>query len=131
MNRSWLSIAILFAIVIVGFLALYLRTTDGVVPAREPEPPIRIEGITYEHSFEDGTHFFSGTATVPTRCTPLTATTTLSDGVIRVELAAERIEGVCLELRTERSFDAEIEAPEGTAFEFYGNGEPVAATTTP
>lgn len=134
MNRSWLSIAILFAIIIVGFLALYLRTTDGVAVEEAQEEPIRIGSVTYEHSFEDGVHSFSGTASVPTRCIAVTATTSVADGTpasIRIELSAPKAEGICLELPAEREFAVEAEAPEDASFEFYGNGEILAATTTP
>lgn len=126
--RRWLSIIIVLGTVVIGFIALYLRTSEDVPFVPEAPPPATIESLTYTSSFEDGVHTITGEASVGTRCTPLTAVATLTEGVspvIRVELTAPIDETVCLRLKTVKEFEVTIEAPEDSPIEFYANTVPI------
>lgn len=126
--RRWLSIIIVLGTVIIGFLALYLRTSEDVPFVPEAPPPATIESVSFTSSYEDGVHTITGEATVGTRCTPLTSRATLTEGVppvISVDLTAPVDESVCLRLKTVKEFEVTIEAPEDAPIELYANTVPV------
>lgn len=122
--RRWLSIIIVLGTVVIGFLVLYLRTSEDVPFVLETPPPATIESVSFSSSFKNGVRTITGEATVATRCTPLTALATLTDGVppvIRVDLTAPVDESVCLRLKTVKEFEVTIEAPEDSPIELYAN----------
>lgn len=124
--RRWLPISIVLGTVVVGFLALYLRTSEDPPFVPEAAPIATIASVSYTDSFAKGTHTISGKATVGTRCTPLTAAAVLTEGappVIRIDLTAPADESVCLTLDTVRTFEVTIAAPEDSPIELYANME--------
>lgn len=131
--RVWIGVGIFLGVFIIAFAIFALRTTEGPAPVSHEESTVAvITGVTVTdtYSSKTGLHTIKGTAKVPTACTPLTATTSMSEAsstVIRVDLTATRDAGVCLELPTEVPFSVTSSAPKNDSVEVYTNGT-LAAT---
>jgi hypothetical protein len=130
--RVWIGVGIFLGVFIIAFAIFALRTTEG--PAPVPEAPSDVAAVsdvtvTDTYSSKSGLHTIKGTATVPTPCTPLAATTSMSTAsstVIRVDLTATRDTGVCLQMLTPVPFSVTSDAPKDDSVEVYVNGALVA-----
>lgn len=129
--RLWPSILIVTLIVIVGFLTLFLRTSEA--PSIETVVSPRILTAAYASEYEDNGYLFSGTARVPNRClsVEVSGVYDAADNVITISLSNAPDEGICLEIETDVAFEIFVEAPEGAIAKFTANGEPVVATLLP
>ncbi len=134
--RVWTILGVFLGVLIIAFGIFVLRITESEVPDEAPAAPSAapITDIHFLDSYRKGTHSINGSATVPTACTTLNASSTVyaatasSSDVLRVDLSAPADTGICLELPTKQTFSVSDDASADAVIEIYANG--VLATTT-
>lgn len=129
--RLWPSILIVTLIVIVGFLTLFLRTTEA--PSGDAPVALRIVSVSYASEYEENGYALSGTARVPNRCLTVAAAAAYDAGnnIITIALTNDPIKGICLEVETDVPFEVFVEAPEEATVAFTANGESITPTLLP
>jgi hypothetical protein len=134
--RTWIGIAIFVAILLLGFILFSFKLSEGPAATPEPAPTnAEITNIQVKDKITKGVHAISGSATVPTACTTLSANSSVIAGenasstpVIRIDLSAPLDTGMCLELPTAISFTFSIRADPAASIEVYANGAPASTT---
>lgn len=137
--RFWIGIGIFVAVILIAFALFVLHITGSprAVPAASLPAfsPITSISIDDTYSSKTGLHTIKGSATVPTPCTTLTATSSVTTGAdasstdtIRIDLAAPRDTDICLDLPNAKSFTLTVKAGKNAEAVVYANGE--LATTT-
>ncbi len=133
--KKWMATGIFLVVVIIAFGVFVFHITESTAP----ETPMLDSGnaaiteIQLTNKYSKGVHTVRVTASVPTACTALSATSSLVDSTstptIRVDLAAPVDEGMCLQLLTPHTFTLSVSAPANAPVMLYTNG--AFATTTP
>ncbi|HVX90526.1 MAG TPA: hypothetical protein VHC20_02705 [Candidatus Paceibacterota bacterium] len=137
--RFWIGIGIFVAVIVIAFALFVLHITGSPRTAIAPSVPsfatITDVHLSDTYSSKSGLHTIKGSATVPTPCTSLTATSTVtqngdasSTDTIRIDLRAPRDTGICLTVLDEKSFSLSVEASKSAEIVVYANGA-LASTT--
>jgi hypothetical protein len=128
--RRFRAAAFIIACVILASFVLSAPHTRDIVE----ESPALIATTTVQSSvairdvFKKGTHTITGSLSAPNLCTSLTATTTLVDKRIQVNISMPEDVGVCLQEISMLKFSTSVVAPVNTPIDVLVNG--VTATTT-
>lgn len=140
MRPAWIAIGTFFAVVIAvtlffGFFLLFGASKD--VPAQRSSMAGSASDITLlsvSDSYHKGMHTITGTLMLPTACTPFAATTSPEGNGgtngIRVDIASEVDDGVCLALPATTTFTATAAGAASSTVSVYLNGA-LATTTAP
>jgi hypothetical protein len=131
MRPVWIALGTFVAVVLAGALFFALRITEGPAPkaaSTSPEAPaITLQSAS--DAYRAGIHTIKGSLTLPTACTPFTATTSQDAAGIRVDIASQPDSGVCLALPAAKTFSVTAEGDASSSVSIYVNG--ALATTTP
>jgi hypothetical protein len=134
--RIWIGVGIFLGVLIIGFAFFVFRITEGPVTPSAPEAPITgiSEVQVLSDTYKKGVHTIKGTATVPTACTTLNATSSAADYAstsaqgIRINLSAETDDGICLDIPTQAYFSITQTAEQNATVSVYANGELITST---
>lgn len=135
--RLWLGIGVFAAVVVIAFALFVLHITSSPhtteVPSQVLYASITDVRIKDSYSSKTGVHSISGSGTVPSACTVLSATSTVSvpedassTPTIRIDLTAPIDTGTCLELPTPEAFSLSVKAASNSSIEVFANGERVS-----
>jgi hypothetical protein len=131
MRPAWIALGTFGAVVLAGALFFALRITEGPAPktarALPEAPAVALESAS--DSYHAGVHTIKGTLTLPTACTPFTATTSQSADGIRVDIASQPDDGICLALPSSKQFSVTADGDVSSSVSIFVNG--ALATTTP
>lgn len=135
--RIWIGVGAFLGVLIIGFAFFVFRISEGPVPSPSPKASTtEISDVHVSDTYKKGVHTVKGTATVPTACTTLTATSSVieeastSESIIRIDLSAEPDTGTCLKLPTEMKFSITQSADHGASIAVYANGEFATGSTS-
>lgn len=132
-SRLWVLVAIITAIILIGFVFSVPHTRDTGVPVTE-SATTSIPVVTLRDSFKKGVHTITGSLTAKNACSAVRAEATLlgetsSTDSILVALSVSEDSGLCLQVPTRVSFTTTVSAGARLPITVTVNG--AAATTTP
>jgi hypothetical protein len=130
MRPAWIAIGTFFVVVLCAVLFFAIRITEGPSQAvrKTATASSSVTLLSVKDSYSKGTHTVSGSVLVPTVCTPLTATSSVSETAIRVDVNSTEDTKVCLQLPATTTFKISADADIDTPVQIYVNG--TLATTT-
>src|SRR3989344_8136394 len=126
-TRLWAA-ALIIAVVIIGGFALSVPRTRDLGEAELPAPSATsTTPVSVTETFKKCGHTLSGSVVAPDACTSVSVEATVDDTSsttprIHLELSMPEDSGPCLEVPTEVSFRATVEAPPEAELEVRVNG---------
>lgn len=125
----WVAATIIALCIVGGFFLTAPHTTRDAAPSnrsQESAPP----RVTLTDTYKKGNHMLSGSVVAANACTTLTASSSLADGVMRLDLTTVVSPGVCLQVPTPVLFAQTLAAPASAGVVVTVNGT-VASTSAP
>ena len=95
-------------------------------PAAAPSvvEEVRTYSVSFDTSYDEGTHTIEGTVLADTACQQASATGSAVGSGIRVDIVLPPDEGICLQRPEALSFSVDVDAPEDATVAVFVNGTP-------
>ncbi len=126
-RHLWGATAIIASVIVVGFFLSAPHTAREMIQKQTELPSV--PQVAVRDVYRKGKHTLTGTVTVPTACTSVSATSSATTNQINIVVTTEDPQGVCLDLPRDVSFTSILVAPADLPIVVQIDGK--AASTTP